>query len=79
MDLAITELIMLSTTQHKAAMECLKFDQAMKSQYPLLVAAPIIDSLIKLDTLSRERLCQKLNISLVMAKEGIPFIYHFMN
>ena len=59
-----------TSSQHKAAMKCLKFDQARKSQQPLAAVAPIVGSMMKLDTVSRERLCRKFDISFVMAKEG---------
>jgi len=62
-----------TSSQHKAAMECLKFDQAKKSQQSLAAVAPIVSSLTKLDTVSRERLRRKFDISFVMAKEGLPF------
>jgi len=55
-------------------MECLKFDQAKKSQQPLAAAAPIVGSLMKLDSFSCKRLCRKFDISFVMAKVVIPFM-----
>jgi len=50
-------------------MECLKFDQAKKSQQLLAAAAPIVGSLMKLDALSRERLYQKFDISFCYGRE----------
>ena len=45
-----------TSSQHKAAMECLKFDQAKKCQQPLSAVAPIVGSLMKLDAGARQRL-----------------------
>ena len=62
-----------TSSQHKAAMECLKFNQAKKFQQPLAAVAPIVGSLMKLDAGARQRLRRKFDISFVMAREGIPF------
>ena len=62
------------SSQHKAAMECLKFDQAKERNQPLAAVAPIVDSLLKLDADTCERLCRKLDFCFVLAKEGIPFM-----
>lgn len=61
------------SSQHKVAMECLKFDQAKERNQPLATFAPIIGSLMKLDANARERLRRKLDLCFVLAKEGIPF------
>ena len=60
------------SSQHKAAMECLKFDQAKERNQPLATFAPIVGSLMKLDATACERLRRKLDLCFVLAKEGIP-------
>ena len=54
-------------------MNLLKIDQAKDRQEPLVTVATIINSLIKLDASSCERLRRKFDLCFVMAKEGILF------
>jgi len=54
-------------------MEYLKFDQAKHSKQTLLMVAPIISSLQKLDATTCERLRRKFELAFIMAKEGLPF------
>ena len=44
------------SSQHKMAMDCLKFDQAKERNQSLATVAPIVGSLSKLDVTARERL-----------------------
>ena len=61
------------SSQHKMAMDCLKFDQAKERNQSLATVAPIVGSLSKLDVTARERLRRKFDLCFVLAKEGIPF------
>ena len=54
-------------------MNFLRIDQAKERREPLAAVAPIVNSLLKLDDASRERLRRKFDLCFVMAKEGIPF------
>ena len=55
-------------------MHYFKIDQARDNDEPLTSVAPILRSLMKLDSLSRERLKCKFDLCFTMAKEGIPFV-----
>ena len=46
--------------QHSAAMNFLRIDQAKERREPLAAVAPIVNSLLKLDDASRERLRRKI-------------------
>jgi len=62
-----------TSSQHKAAMDYLKFDQAKHSKQTLSTIVPIISSLQKLDATTCERLRRKFELAFIMAKEGLPF------
>ena len=69
-----------TSSQHKALVECLKFDQAQKSQQPLVTVAPIVDSLMKLDTLVKDYAESLISVSLWPRKVyPLQSMCHFMN
>ena len=54
-------------------MNFLKINQTKDKEEPLATIAPIVNSLLKLDASTHDRLQRKFDICFVMAKEGIPF------
>ena len=62
------------SSQHKMAMDCLKFNQAKERNQFLASVAPIVGSLSKLDVTARVRLRGKFDLCFVLAEEGIPFM-----
>jgi len=63
-----------TSSQHFVALNYFKIDQAKDNDEPLTSVAPILRSLMKLDSLLREHLKRKFDLCFTMAKEGIPFV-----
>ena len=69
-----------TSSQHKALMECLKFNQAKKSQQLLVAVAPIVSCLMKLDTVVKDYAETLISISLWPRKVYcLRSMFHFMN
>jgi len=57
----------VTSCQHSVAMNYFKIGQAKDNDDPLTSVAPILRALMKLDSLSRERLKRKFNLCFTMA------------
>ena len=60
--------------QHKSAMKLFHMDEAKSRKEPVIAYSLIARSMLSMDPTTRERVRKKFDISLVLAKEHIPFV-----